>query len=105
MTTSGDGVSARPTSAVLKTKSRADAVWIAARAPASAAKGSYTARGSTADPKPIRQRTVGLSSRLGDPDAVTVSPYTTRRPAGGTPPATSPATPHACARVMTSADA
>ena len=34
MATSGAGVSARPISAVLKTKSRAEAVWIAARASA-----------------------------------------------------------------------
>src|SRR5205814_981227 len=70
----GEGASVRPMWAVLKTKSRADAVWIAAREPASAANGSYMARGRTAEPKPMRQRTVGRSPRLGAPDAVTVSP-------------------------------
>src|SRR5437867_7417434 len=72
--TSGEGVALRPMLALLKTNSRAEAVWIAARAPASAANGSYTAGGRPADPKPMRQRTVGRSSRVGDPDAVTASP-------------------------------
>src|SRR5437867_4066209 len=72
--------------------------------PAGGTSGARIASGGAAPPHARRQMTVGRSSRPACPAGARLSPNTTLSPATGAPPATSPDTPHACARVNTSAD-